>query len=107
MNANTFRKLIETIERYTDVDSRLSIEYSVDATPIYTTEDEPIDVSWRWKNMSAYKAVEDAYKKVIASARCGSFASQLDLPNVSVSFDDMLDMMDGRDNKSCSEDKSK
>lgn len=105
MNADTFRKLIETIERYTYVGSRLSVEYSVDTTPIYAREDEPLDVSWRWKNMSAHKAVEDTYKKVIASARCGSFASQLDLPNVSVSFDDMLDMMDGRDNKSCSEDK--
>ena len=105
MNADALRELIETIDRYTDAGSRLSVEYSVDATPIYIGEDEPLDVSWHWENMNAYKVVEDIYKKVIASARCGSFASQLDLPNVSVSFEDMLDMMDGLDNKSCSEDK--
>ena len=108
MNADTFRKLIETIERYTDAGSRLSVEYSVDATPIYITEDEPLGVlhaDGRWTNMNAYKIVEDIYKKVIVSARCESLASQLDLPSVSVSFDDMLDMMDGRDSKSCSEDK--
>lgn len=101
MNADTLRELIETIERYTDVDSRLSVEYSVDATPIYITEDEPLDVlraDGRWMNMNAYKIAEDTYKKVIASARCKSFASQLDPPNVSISFEDMLDMMDGHDN---------
>lgn len=108
MNTDDLRKLIETIKRYEGVDSRLSVEYSVDATPIYTTEDEPSDVlyaNWSWMDTNAHKTVEDIYKKVIVSARCESFASQLDLPNVAVSFDDMLDMMDGRDNKSRSEDK--
>lgn len=108
MNADALRELIKTMELYVDTGGRLSTEYSVDATPIYITEDEPLDVLHdvgRWMDMNAHKTVEDIYKKVIASARCESFASQLDLPNVAVSFDDMLDMMDGRDNKSRSEDK--
>lgn len=108
MNADALRELIKTMELYVNAGSRISAEYSFDATPIYITEDDPLDVlrdDGRWMNMNAYKIAEDTYKKVIASARCRSFASQLDLPTVSVSFDDMLDMMDGRDNKSCSEDK--
>lgn len=107
MNADELRELIKTMELYVDAGSRLSTEYSVDATPIYITEDEPLDVlhaGGRWMNMNAYKIAE-CIDKVMASARCGSFASQPDLPNVSVSFEDMLDMMDGRDNKSCGEDK--
>lgn len=108
MNADALRELIKTMELYVDTDSRLSVEYSVDATPIYITEDEPLDVlhaAGLWMNMNDLKTVEDIYKKVIVSARCESFASQPDLPNVSVSFEDMLDMMDGHGNKSRSEDK--
>lgn len=108
MSADALRELIEVMKSYTAMDKRLSVEYSVDATPIYAREDEPLDGShanWSWMDMNAHKTVEDIYKKVIASARCESLASQLDLPNVAVSFDDMLDMMDGRDNKSRSEDK--
>lgn len=108
MNADALRELIKTMERYVDAGNRTSVEYSVDATPIYITEDEPLDVlhdAGRWMNVNGYKIVEDINKTVIASARCGSFASQLDPPNVSVSFDDMLDIMDGHDNKSRSEDK--
>lgn len=108
MDADNLRELIKTMELYVDTDSRLSTEYSVDATPIYITEDETLDVlhdAVRWMNMNGYKIAEDINKTAIASARCAYFASQLDLPNVSVSFEDMLDMMDGRDNKSCSEDK--
>lgn len=96
------------MELYVDTGGRLSTEYSVDATPIYITEDEPPDVlrdDGRWMYRNAHKIIKDINKTIIASARCGSFASQLDPPNVSMSFDDMLDMIDGRDNKSCSEDK--